>query len=429
MSPKQGKQKSQKQDSQAHLTQTGEVEIPPQPVKPPQQEQAPKKQEKPYVPGHEDYSQFSTEKLISLAFDEKAKVRMRVAQELAKRPEDTTAVFGLIELCTDKDEAVKLTAKRELAKMEGDQNADTLEQLFLEKKAGDPDMNSVKAKLMPSIEKLFTKKEGKNHMETSITQLFTKEPRQEGAGALSGLPMVGGPGGAEPAARKSPEKEGEDRAEEPKKMFSSGESVLDRAFAENEKEEAQRLASIESMHEEEEGEGGPEMQSNGAAESEEEQAGETVQAAQSDIYAKAVSIAKKPGTTEKDLKNEEKKLMAKLKQEVKEAFSNAREMLWSNKDKSMRDLKPGMQKINTAALTVKSCEKVEIPKGKKKAIVYRIEVEDKTGAGVLYAPENKGKGIEPGDLIRIAGCGFEKNPMTGEDCIMLAPRSKLIIER
>ncbi len=425
MSPKQGKQKSQKQtdsgNAQAHLTQSGEIVSPP--TAPRQQAQAPAKAQEHYVPGHEDYSQYSTEKLISLAFDEKPKIRMRVAQELAKRPEDSTAVFGLIELCTDKDEAVKETAKRELAKMEGDQNADTLEQLFLEKKVEDPDMNKVKAKLMPSIEKLFTKKDGKSHMETSIKKLFAgsasgQQPGAQG-GALSGLPVVGEAARpAEQAGEKAEEEAGEDTGE-PEKMFQSGDSALDQAIAEHEQE---------AQPEVHQGEAGmlEEIQAPDAKPDEEH-----AEAArhQIDIYSKAAAIAKRPGTTEKDLKNEEKRLMQKLKEEVKEAFTQAREMLAVNRDKAVRDLKPGMQKVNTAEMEIRACEKVEITKGKKKSYVYRMEISDKTGTGIMYVPEGKGKGLEPGDHVRATGCNYEKNALTGEDCLTLGPRSKLIIVR
>ncbi len=444
MSPKQGKhQKTQKSEqdagsAQLHLTQTGTISAPQithDKPKPPAVQAKPKE---------DDFSSYTTEKLISLAFDEHPKVRIKVVQELAKRPEDTTAVFGLLELCTDKDESVKNLAKYELANIEGDQNANTLEKLFLEKKVEDADINTVRAKLMPSIEKLFTKKDGKSHMETSIQKLFTNVAKNDGAqagtGALLELPSVGEP--AQTAHGNEMAESKEDAA--PKKMFQASDSVLDKAFAENELEEKKRHAKplpiqpeiskdveerqIESIsYPAEESASSAKNLPDSAVPA--DKADETGAAKSSDIYSKAVLIAKKPGITEKDLKNEEKKIMARLKQEVKDAFLQAREMLTVNRDKSVRDLKIGMQKINTVDMNVRSCDKVEINKGKKMTYVYRIEIEDKTGVCVMYVQENKGKGLEQGDTIKITNCNYEKNMLTGEDCLTLAPKSKLIISR
>ncbi|HQT44767.1 MAG TPA: hypothetical protein PLO51_02220, partial [Candidatus Micrarchaeota archaeon] len=116
-------------------------------------------------------------------------------------------------------------------------------------------------------------------------------------------------------------------------------------------------------------------------------------------------------------------------EEVRDAFTQARDMLTINKDKQVRDLKPGMQKITTGDMEIRACEKVEIAKGKKKTFVYRLEAADKTGTCIIYLPEAKGKGLEAGDRIKATGCNFEKNALTGEDCLALGPRSKLMISR
>ena len=77
----------------------------------------------------------STDSLVAKAFDSDPKVRLKVAQELAKI-DDPRAVFALIELSSDKEEAVKVAAQKSLGSFK--EEAETivsLEKMLAERSA------------------------------------------------------------------------------------------------------------------------------------------------------------------------------------------------------------------------------------------------------------------------------------------------------
>ncbi|MBM3229498.1 HEAT repeat domain-containing protein [Candidatus Parvarchaeota archaeon] len=389
----------------------------------------------------DDFSSYSTEKLISLSFDENPKIRIRVVYELSKRSNDPTAVFGLIELCADKNESVKQTAKLELAKIEGDSEASKLEQLFLQKKDEDPNPESVRKKLMPSIEKLFSQK-GKSHMSGSIEKLFVDGKGTDSSSSagkpqesLSGIPMIS--------------HSGQSQKPEPDEIETIGEGVLQTkpqpGMHGHEKQETKAHFAGQEVSEDE-AHIEPLEADKAAAKAEDEKklpqdSAKQVQAtsgleapSQPDMKPGAIAttvlaLAKKPGITEKDLKSEEKRLLQKINMEVRSAFAAAKQLLGANSPKRAGELKEGMEKIATEELDVSGIEKVEIKKGKKSTFVYRISLKDSTGQCIAYVQEAKGNGIEVGDRLKFSGCSFEKNQLTGEECLLLGPRSKLVIIR
>ena len=130
------------------------------------------------------------DKLVSLTYDSNPDVRRRAALELSKI-DDPRAVFALLELGADKDPTVQDLARSSLNNFKGEEKETlvSLEKIFEARQEGRPpteDMAMAKQKLMPSLERLFSKNKAvRDRMLPSIEKLFSWIPAGPGASASS----------------------------------------------------------------------------------------------------------------------------------------------------------------------------------------------------------------------------------------------------
>ncbi len=137
------------------------------------------------------------DKLVSLTYDSSPDVRRQAALELS-RIDDPRAVFALLELGADKDPTVQELARTSLDHFKGEEKETlvSLEKIFEARQEGKPppeDMAVAKKKLMPSLEKLFSKnKAARDRLMPSLEKLFSWIPTQPhlAGGQPSGVQSV-----------------------------------------------------------------------------------------------------------------------------------------------------------------------------------------------------------------------------------------------
>ncbi len=133
------------------------------------------------------------DKLVSLTYDSNPDVRRRAAQELAGL-DDPRAVFALLELGADKDPGVQEMARAALDSFKGEEREAlvSLEKIFEARQEGKPppaDMAEARQKLLPSLERLFSKnKAARDRLLPSIEKLFSWMPGAPGGAAPSQTP-------------------------------------------------------------------------------------------------------------------------------------------------------------------------------------------------------------------------------------------------
>ncbi|MDE1798542.1 MAG: HEAT repeat domain-containing protein, partial [Candidatus Micrarchaeota archaeon] len=121
------------------------------------------------------------DKLVSLTYDSDPAVRQKAAVELSKI-DDPRAIFALLELSSDKDQGVQGLARAGLENFKEEKEAIVnLEKIFEARQEGKPipaeEAQATRSKLMPSIERLFTKhKDMRSKMMPSIEKLFSWMP-------------------------------------------------------------------------------------------------------------------------------------------------------------------------------------------------------------------------------------------------------------
>lgn len=144
------------------------------------------------------------DKLVSLTYDSNSEVRRQAAQALAKI-DDPRAVFALLELGADKDPAVQDLARSSLDHFKGEEKETlvSLEKIFEARQEGKPppqDIAEARQKLMPSLERLFSKnKAARDRLMPSIEKLFSWMPNPSAGGHPAG-PASSAPASNAPAA-------------------------------------------------------------------------------------------------------------------------------------------------------------------------------------------------------------------------------------
>ncbi|VVB57125.1 HEAT repeats [uncultured archaeon] len=170
------------------------------------------------------------DKLVSLTYDSNPEVRRSAARELAKI-DDPRAVFALLELGADKDPGVQDMARSSLDHFKGEEKETlvSLEKIFEARQEGKPlpaDMAETRQKLMPSLERLFSKnKAAREKLMPSIEKLFSWMPASSAGGHPdSASPLPSSPSSAAPV--------------QPGASRSSFEQVATAHMTDEEKEEA-----------------------------------------------------------------------------------------------------------------------------------------------------------------------------------------------
>ena len=134
------------------------------------------------------------DKIVAQAFDSDPQVRLKVANALSKI-DDPRAIFALIELSSDKDEAVKEIAQRGLGQRKDEQEEIvSIGKLLSERKAQPPQMPSAsgmpqqqtqaRSNMMPAIERLFAhyepkkRESAKRKLLPSLMKVFGFRPEE-----------------------------------------------------------------------------------------------------------------------------------------------------------------------------------------------------------------------------------------------------------
>lgn len=348
------------------------------------------------------YERMPVDKLVSLTYDSSPKVRAKAALAL-ERVDDPRAVFALLELTADKEKEVNKTAREILDRVKGRYNDAlvSLEKLFAEtvkaaEKEEEQDYSEIKKKLMPSLEKLFSrvdKKKAKRIREKlmpSLEKLFsgkgkrfvTVEEREERPAALAEATVI----------MRDP---------------LSGLEHVPHSINEEEDEGADVLEKdVEEKHE---------IPSS------------VVFKDRQSIFERAEQLASNPEVTDSMLKVEEKRIVGALKKEVSLAFKVAKRKARGNRVKGLLYIKDGMSNISTQDVTAGSVESISYKKGRRRIYMFRIVLVDESGKFPLYLSKIRGKGILEGDTVRLENAYVDPSPVADENALFIARRGKVFV--
>jgi hypothetical protein len=361
----------------------------------------------------------SIDKTVAQAFDSDPKVRLRVAEELGKM-DDPRAIFALIELSSDKEEAVKGAALRSLGKFKEEEQETivSIEKLLAERKEvkTPEEMPQVQQRMMPSIEKLFSHYDSKKRdsvrrkLMPSLEKLFGIRP-QAPADPLHGVEkMSSAPQQAAATRAPEPEAQGSIPAENAENFpfgQKKGDNDEPRAVKSDMvaiDDEDKELASDEDAEAEGSGE---EPQSEGR------------------YYALAYRIATTPGMGKAELKREQNRLISNFKKEVGMAFRMAEERAKEEGMGSFSNLKPGMRNLSFAEMQIASIS--DIGFGARKKPFAKIRLSDGKKEISLLVPHERASGISQSDRLALKGVAVDFLVETNEIVLVAKNRSRIIV--
>ncbi|MFZ5500693.1 MAG: HEAT repeat domain-containing protein, partial [Candidatus Micrarchaeota archaeon] len=398
-------------------------------------------------------------KLVSLTFDEDPEVRKRAAKSLAEI-NDPGAVFALMELGFDKDPAVREVAQEYLEKKKKTEpelmsfasifssndkkdgkeekeepGVDARERMLrpitqiFEKRLGKEKAEMAKSKLMPTIEKVYSKAHQHHNKKKSddngrkVMQEFLTNYLE----VMSDLDRVGGEGviavpeaekeiaaSAQPAATVVVQegqgleavREAVDNPEPHEPLTGELEEV-GKSGAETDMLAAE-AASLELQHIEEMKE-----------QAEIEQLPDT-------FFKKAYEIMMLSEGDEKLMNQERDRMIDEARNEIGLAFKMAKKRFKEMTITNITKITNGMRNVNTGLLTVKGAENIEYQKSKKtKATASRILVNDEEGnEGVVYLFDGRGTGIQAGMRIKVVNGMAKTFEFSGETALTLGKGKK-----
>ncbi|VVC01219.1 HEAT repeats [uncultured archaeon] len=341
------------------------------------------------------------DKLVSQAFDSDPKIRLRTAEELGQI-DDPRAIFALIELSSDKDEAVKEAAQRSLGNFKDEkEEIVSLGKLLSERKAAppQPDVAAVasapmapRQSMMPTLEKLFAHYEPKKResvrrkLMPSLQKMFGFKP-DDFSDPLHELDKIA-PTTAPSVQIAAQPQMGQEIPKENAPNFPFGRKQEPVAA----KAEKSDLLEIDEddreivSHEEEE------LLPEDRGMAEEGFEGNR-------FYAIAYRIATTPGMGKNDLKREQNRLISNYRKEVEAAFKLASARAAEEGMASFANLKPGMKNLSFAEMPIASI--TEVPYGPRKKPYLRISLWDQKKEVPLLVPKERGTGISVSDKIAL----------------------------
>lgn len=378
----------------------------------------------------------SVDSLVARAFDSDPKVRLKVAQDLG-RIDDPRAVFALIELSSDKEEAVKDAAQRSLGNFKEDaETIVSLEKMLQERKeqkgqpAPLPSQSQRPQSMAPTIERLFSHYEPKKR-ESVKRKLFPSLQKLFGFSKQELDPlqdiekMVHAPTPASQVMEVAGKEDDRIPAEnapnfpfgqkkdipQPKDLVEMDEE--DRLFAEAKsgplEPRLQSDAEFVSPHQEEE-----------AREISEEEP-----SAGNKFYALAHRLATTPGMGKTELKAEQNRLISNFKKEVEIAFKVAFARAKEEGFASLENLKPGMKNLSFAEMPIASV--MEIPYGAKKKPYLRISIWDGKKETPVLVPKERGSGILVSDRLELKKVDVDFLVEKNEIVLVVSKKSKVIV--
>ncbi len=368
----------------------------------------------------------SIDKAVPLTYDSDPRIRLKAAQFLATKVEDPRAIFALIELSGDKDQSVSGFAKQSLGKMEDPSGTiSSLEQFFMHKEELAKDETSqktAKEKLMPSIEKLFSRMDGKKasrlrqKLMPSIEKLFSPRyasppPVPEHRDPLSGIAKMHHEEEKEEAEFSPPPKHTSQLEEMMREKLPINPSDME--LVTKDEPDSETLDEIEK--------------DMPLEQTEEYQKASFILDLKHNIYQRALDLATTPGIDSKSLKDEEKKLIEQAKEQIQLAFRLATLQARGKEVDRLSNLDYGMKKISTKELIVVTADAVEHKKGARSSKLIRIMLSDASARMPLYLSLQRGRGIEVGDSLRLEDAYVEASPLGGEKSLFIARKGKVIV--
>ncbi|MFA5930427.1 MAG: HEAT repeat domain-containing protein [Candidatus Micrarchaeia archaeon] len=355
------------------------------------------------------------DRIVAQAFDSDPSVRLKVANSLSKI-DDPRAIFALIELSSDKDEAVKETAQRGLGQRKDEQEEIvSIGKLLSERKAQPPvpisqpgtqqpstqAQQAARANMMPALERLFAhyepkkRESAKRKLLPSLQKLFGFRPEE--LDPLRELDKISGNQQHETGrqsqqrqpAREEAAEEGKPRNaenfpfgkhEEPRELPHRAETEVEVSEEDTEMVGEQDVLQMEGRGEGAEGNEPHE----GLEESD-------------DVYHYALHIATTPGMGKADLKREQNRLINDFRKRVELAFKLAAEQAREDGFATFSSVKPGMKNLSFAAMPISSI--TEIAYGPKRKPYARIVLFDGKRELALLVPRERAGGITTQDRV------------------------------
>ncbi|VVC04220.1 HEAT repeats [Candidatus Bilamarchaeum dharawalense] len=390
-------------------------------------------------------------KLVSLTFDEKPEVRKRAAKSLGEL-NDPAAVFALVELSYDKDPSVRAVAQQYLDKRKQNEPelmsfanifsasdeekknevkveeapSETREKMLkpitqlFEKHLGKEKAETVRNKLMPSIEKMYAKAH-QQHGSKKKTEEAGRKVMQEFLTSylevMSDLDQIGD--GPTPPVEKRPVVQEthvvphEEKQEPPKLLEDEISGEIGEVGKNTELDTVStEIATLESN------------------EIEEMKEHEEIERLPDTFFKKAYETMMLSGGDEDIMKQEMEHMVNEARREILQAFKMARAKFKEMKITNITKIRNGMRNINTDMLIVKTVETMEYQKTKKlKASLMRVLVNDETGnEGVIYLFDDRGAGLKPGLKIKvISGLVKAFNFAGGETALTVGKKGNVYI--
>jgi len=357
------------------------------------------------------------DKIVAQAFDSDPAVRLKVANSLSKI-DDPRAIFALIELSSDKDEAVKETAQRGLGQRKDEQEEIvSIGKLLSERKSqpaqvptstGMPQQTTQsqptsRADMMPAIERLFAhyepkrRESAKRKLLPSLQKLFGFRPEE--LDPLRELDKISASQQAHEIDRTSaPQRQTAHERNEEEGKPKNAENF---PFGKHEEpfEPRHKAETLVEISEDD-----VELVSEGKEHHEasyDEEAPEPAQEAEhgtmSRYYALAYRIATSPGMGKSELKRESNRLINDFKREVELAFKLASEKAREEGLATFANLKPGMKNLSFNEMPISSIS--EIAYGQRRKPYARIVLFDGKKEIALLVPKERTAGISTQDRL------------------------------
>ncbi|MBI2079504.1 hypothetical protein HYT84_01970 [Candidatus Micrarchaeota archaeon] len=383
-------------------------------------------------------------RLVSLTFDENPKVRKDAAKALAQL-EDPAAIFALMELNYDKDNAVKKLAQ-DLLKQR--QNSDRevmsfaelfgphedhqppqnpnenpedkkkrilqpIEQLF-EKKLGKQRADAVKSKMMPTIEKVYFKavdpkakedlESGRKAMQEFLTSYL------EAISDLNEQPSDS------PPAQSSPSGLVEQKENEYEVLSSDHQLQVELETVGSKEKNGEVIDLAEELHEVE------------REELKEEKEDDSIKKLPQTFFKKAYETMMLSGGDDSVLRKEFRRLVRDMEKDAKLAFTLARKKFRETKITNLTKIKDGIRNLNTEIMFVKGVENIEYVKGRSKKTLTRILVNDERGdEAVIYIFDGRGEWLREGMNIKVVRGYVKSFEGFGETAITIGKKGNIYI--
>jgi len=368
------------------------------------------------------------DRVVAQAFDSDPAVRLKVANSLSKT-DDPRAIFALIELSSDKDEAVKEAAQRALGQRKGEQEEIvSIGKLLSERKAQPqqaaaasavPAQAAPRANMMPALERLFAhyepkkRESAKRKLLPSLQKLFGFRPEE--LDPLRELDKISASQQAreiEAAGREGAPKNAENfpfgKHEEPREQARGAEHEVDIS-----EEDAEFVGGQE-----------PQRQAMQAADEGEGQ--ENAELADSDdIYHYALHIASTPGMGKADLKREQNRLINDFKRRVELAFKIAGQQACHDGCTTFSGIKPGMKNLSFADMPISSIS--EIAYGPRRKPYARIMLFDGKKELALLVPRERAGGITTEDRVAAKKVAADFIVEKSEVVLLAGPKSQIAV--